>query len=289
MRVAAFPFLLAVTLAGVYLGTAGGLPKTLVLLGVLGVIALTVALLERVIPLDRRWSSGEVRTDVIYTAVNAALHPAMTAGIHLGAAALATLFATASVWPSHWPLAAQILLALLFRELAHYLVHRVTHERGGLLWRFHAIHHASDRLYWLNANRLHLGNIVVDAVTGIAPLLVLGIGEDALFGLALVIAATNTWAHGNVDFAAGPLFWIFSLPRLHRWHHSRVHDEACHNYGDVLIVWDVLFGTRHDPSAAPDALGLHRGAVLPDGFGGQLVAPFLPEPERHAGCKIPEQ
>ena len=260
LRLGAFPLLLVATLAAAYAGVTELVDRRLALVLLVVFITVVVASLERVIPLERDWNRArrDLVTDITYATVNGVFHPLLSAGLQLGCAALVPLLGTADVWPAGWPLVAQAVLALLLRELAHYGVHRLTHERGGWLWRWHATHHRAERLYWLNSNRLHVMNIVVDAVTGIVPLLLLGISPDALFVLVLVVAATNSWAHANVDFRVGPLLWVFSLPRLHRWHHSRAHDEACHNYGDVLIVWDWVFGTRHEPDAAPAELGLHR-------------------------------
>jgi hypothetical protein len=55
--------------------------------------------------------------------------------------------------------------------------------------------------------------------------------------------------HANVRMRTGGLGRVFATPELHRLHHSRREDELGSNYGDVLIVWDALFGTRRVPDA----------------------------------------
>jgi sterol desaturase/sphingolipid hydroxylase (fatty acid hydroxylase superfamily) len=73
----------------------------------------------------------------------------------------------------------------------------------------------------------------------------------------------------------GPLNWIFSMAQLHRWHHSRRVAESNTNYGQNLIVWDVVFGTRflpkdHEP---PEDIGIAGLDAFPMDYLGQLASP----------------
>jgi sterol desaturase/sphingolipid hydroxylase (fatty acid hydroxylase superfamily) len=114
-----------------------------------------------------------------------------------------------------------------------------------------------------------------------APLIVLGAGPDVMVMTGLIIGGMNMFAHANIDLRGGPLTWIFSLPELHRWHHSRDARVANHNYGDVLIVFDVLFGTRLLPRGEPfpeGGAGLERDEEVPHGFLAQLSYPVKPPP-----------
>jgi sterol desaturase/sphingolipid hydroxylase (fatty acid hydroxylase superfamily) len=69
--------------------------------------------------------------------------------------------------------------------------------------------------------------------------------------------------HANILARIGPLNWVFSMAELHRWHHSPVVEEANHNYGGNLILWDVVFRTRYLPAdrKPPSNVGL---ADVPD-------------------------
>ena len=61
---------------------------------------------------------------------------------------------------------------------------------------------------------------------------------------------------------------------MHRWHHSRDRTESEANYGNALIVWDVVFGTRRLPDRAPPLdVGL-AGKPYPSAYGAQILAPF---------------
>jgi len=80
----------------------------------------------------------------------------------------------------------------------------------------------------------------------------------------------------------GPLNWIIAGPELHRWHHSGVLGEARSNYGNNLIVWDIVFATRYLPSGRKvDYLGIDNPG-WPNGFFAQLIAPFTTPTDRPA-------
>ena len=53
-------------------------------------------------------------------------------------------------------------------------------------------------------------------------------------------------------------------------------EESSHNYGNHLIVWDVVFGSRYLPAdRSVGALGLVN-RQYPCGFLDQMAAPFTP-------------
>ena len=72
----------------------------------------------------------------------------------------------------------------------------------------------------------------------------------------------------------GFLNYIVGSAETHRWHHSREPREANANYGNTVIVWDLLFGTRLLlPDWDVEALGL-KDAGYPRAFLGLMRAPF---------------
>jgi sterol desaturase/sphingolipid hydroxylase (fatty acid hydroxylase superfamily) len=70
------------------------------------------------------------------------------------------------------------------------------------------------------------------------------------------------------------LSYVFNTPDLHRWHHSKVRDEGDRNYGENLVLFDLLFGTFYLPASRqpPADIGIHQ--IMPPTFLGQLKAPF---------------
>jgi sterol desaturase/sphingolipid hydroxylase (fatty acid hydroxylase superfamily) len=90
-----------------------------------------------------------------------------------------------------------------------------------------------------------------------------------------VYSIKGFFQHSNVDTKLGWLNYIISGPELHRWHHSRIIRESNTNYGNNVIVWDILFGTFFLPKElAVGELGLIN-RNYPSTFMSQLKAPFI--------------
>jgi sterol desaturase/sphingolipid hydroxylase (fatty acid hydroxylase superfamily) len=244
-----------------------------------GVLAIVAS--EWVWPHERTWlrSHGDVTTDILHGSfsdyVCKQLVRAVTQGVSvLLAGMLATRFG-GGLWPVAWPLVLQLALALLVVELAQYWLHRAEHHWDGL-WRFHATHHSAPRLYWLNAARLHPVDAALLYLTSFTLLVVLGCPPIVIALFAVFDAVFGVIQHANIHLPLGPLSWVFSTPELHRWHHSRVLEEANANYGSNLIVWDLVFGSFFLPRdrRPPIDIGVADMPGFPQDYWGQLVSPF---------------
>ena len=241
---------------------------------------LIVIFLERRIPFHAVWnqSQGDLSVDIrhgLTISIMAAIaDPLLTA---LGVVVAVTLLGghTLGLWPTGWPLLLQLPLALLIGEFGQYWVHRLQHEVD-FMWRFHALHHSAPRLYWLNAARFHPLDILLNNFVALVPLAFLGAGEGVLALWALFAAVHGIFQHSNLPTRIGPLNWIFSMAELHRWHHSRLVEESNRNYGQNLIIWDVVFGTRFLPEdrEPPLDIGLHGLSAYPMTYWAQQSAPF---------------
>ena len=51
------------------------------------------------------------------------------------------------------------------------------------------------------------------------------------------------WTHTEHINKLGILEWIFVTPSHHRVHHGKNDEYIDHNYANVFITWDRLFGT----------------------------------------------
>ncbi len=241
---------------------------------------LIVIVFERVFPYVPDWnrSHRDVLVDLAHGTTVAVTGGLLQPAINAAGAALGAWLAGAvglGLWPHHWPLALQLALALLVGELFQYWVHRLEHERE-ILWRLHATHHSAPRLYWLNAGRFHFVDIWLNNVAAHLPLVALGAGVEIFVLWTLFSAVHGTFQHANLQLRLGPLNWIFSMAELHRWHHSRRIAESNTNYGQNLIVWDVVFGTRFLPKdrEPPVDIGLADLPAFPMTYFAQLASPL---------------
>lgn len=155
-------------------------------------------------------------------------------------------------------------LGLVGWELGAYVAHRLGHELP-MLWRFHALHHAPQRMVALNNYRLHPVDLMLKDVFAMGVLIAIGIDAQALIAIAVLKNTVVSFQHCDADLRHGWLNYVFSTNTVHRWHHSSLPEEGNANYGTVLLVWDALFGSLRLPRdrAAPQRLGLYHGQGYP--------------------------
>lgn len=274
-------------MGGALLGTAGflalGFPPSLAFVGPLAVAYAAVAIAETRFPEVPEWSRPrrDVPVDVAHFVGSGVvtvelLRPLLSvAAVALAGPLSAAL--GARPWPRQWPLALQLAGALVLGDFFMYWTHRLAHEVP-LLWRFHAIHHSAPRLYFFNAHRFHPVDLLLSYACWYVPLVALGAGPGVIALHTVFTAVNGIFKHTNFPLRLGPWNRVFSAAETHRWHHSPVLDEANANYGQNLMVWDVVFGSWLLPAdrRPPVAVGLAGAdaAGFPQDYLGQLRAPF---------------
>jgi len=272
-----WPALFALSTAAVYGGLLLGHPVLVFNVTYLA-LALVLALLERAMPHSREWlrNDGQVGVDLLHTLFNKGVAQIIiTFAVFSGIAEWINVGGD-SIWPSGWPLVLQTVLGLLIVEVGLYWKHRLSHE-ATWLWRFHAVHHSVTRLWFFNTGKFHLVDTVTGLAVGMPVLLLLGAPQDVLVMVSAITAFIGILSHCNVEMRCGPLSYLFNTPTLHRWHHSMVPDEGNRNYGENLMLLDLLFGTFYlPPREPPVAIGIRY--PMPPTFLGQLKAPFTSQP-----------
>jgi sterol desaturase/sphingolipid hydroxylase (fatty acid hydroxylase superfamily) len=240
--------------------------------------AALVTLLEAACPHRAEWRppSGEVRTDLTFMVmVQLAFPPLMgflfTYALLEPAAALD--LPVAWLWPHGWPIWLQAVVMVLVVDFLRYWLHRAAHEHD-TLWRLHSVHHSVEQLYWLNTARFHPIEKALQMSLDSLPFLLLKVDARVLALYYLAYATNGFFQHCNVRLRYGPLNYIVGSAETHRWHHSRLPRESNANYGNTVIIWDVLFGTLYLPKAREvEQLGLQDQAY-PKSFAGLMSAPF---------------
>lgn len=187
------------------------------------------------------------------------------------------VFAFAETMQQRGPLAGlpgwlQIVIALLCGDFLMYWNHRLFHR--GWFWKVHAVHHSPEELDWLVSARIHPLNDLPNKLVTVLPMLFLGV-DLKLF--AVVIPFMQLWTvslHANLPFGFGPLAYVITTPRYHRWHHTSAPEGIDKNFAGLFPIWDIVFGTFYLPKGVqPHSFGA-GGDVVPTGFVGQLLHPF---------------
>ena len=257
-----------------------GLPSVASAVVAVVLAAATVTLLEYAIPYDRTWhpSSDDVKNDLLFmVTVQMVLPQILTfvASITLLGYLNSRDFAVSQLWPHQLPLVVQVTMMLLVAEFFRYWLHVAAHNTQ-LLWRLHAVHHSPKKLYWLNVGRFHPVEKALQFLLDALPFILVGVSQEVLAGYFVFYAVNGFFQHSNVDARYGVLNYVVSGAELHRWHHSRLIHESNRNYGNNLIVWDLVFGSWYLPrDRRVGELGLVN-RQYPLDFVGQLSAPLTP-------------
>jgi len=278
IAVVAYPtsFFLAIT--AFLWANANGYPKWVsAYLPVIFCAAIVLPLLERSMPHRRDWRPDwkEWNTDALYAVIiQIAMPPLLALLVVLGLSDLTRPYLHSTFWPHHWPILAQGVLMVLLVDLMRYWVHRFAHTNP-TLWRLHAVHHSPDKLYWLNTARFHPLEKVLQFTFDSLPFILLGVNEYVLAFYFVCYAVNGFYQHSNVHLRLGPLNYVFSTAELHRWHHSKILQEANHNYSNTTIFWDLVFGTYYRPRDRRLGRTGIQNDRYPMSFGRQLLGPFV--------------
>ncbi|MEM7679521.1 MAG: sterol desaturase family protein [Pseudomonadota bacterium] len=241
-------------------------------------LIISLLILERGFPHEKDWQEDDRQlfADIAHTLTSKATVQALLIfGGVIGLTAVITPLDQpgAGIWPRDWPVPVQVILALIVAEFGLYWAHRLGHE-WPVLWRFHAIHHSVTRLWIVNTGRFHFIDSLVSIVMAVAILLALGAPLEIVRWHAALTAFFGLLTHCNVEMRFGPLNYIFVTPGIHRWHHSMKLAEGNKNYGENLVLWDILFDSYINPDHRPPKM-IGVPEYMPPKFIHQLLWPFL--------------
>lgn len=256
----------------------GRLYETLLVSVVLLAVTVALLVLQRISPAQPSWRNWrrDWPTDLAHGVFSAVAGTAGSRVLLFGA--VAALSATTGRWalgwwPSHWPLLAQLPLALVLSDLGMYALHRASHAIPWL-WRIHAVHHSSERLYTLSSGRVHPIYVGLAVLAATGPILLLGAPPPLFALLSTAVGINGLLQHSNVDLDCRPWRWLLATADAHRWHHSADPSDGNTNFGNTLSCWDRLFWTWRTPVDMPARIGLADEAY-PQHFIGQVIAPFV--------------
>jgi sterol desaturase/sphingolipid hydroxylase (fatty acid hydroxylase superfamily) len=146
-------------------------------------------------------------------------------------------------------------LTFIVIDLVFYIYHRISH-RVNFLWAIHMSHHSSEEMnFAVSFRQAWFGPVSKLPFFMIMPL----IGFDPTI-IAVAGVISTLWGivgHTQIIGKLGPLELIFNTPSHHRVHHGSNSQYIDKNYGNLLIIWDRIFGT-FEPEKEPVKYGLVR-------------------------------
>ncbi len=148
------------------------------------------------------------------------------------------------------------LLLMLVYQAVGYAYHRSLHASDRLFLAVHQMHHSSERLdvpsAFLFAPLDMLGWTLVSTLAST----MFGVTPQASVAFVLSGTLLSVLQHSNLRTPRW-LGYIVQRPESHSHHHARgVHRN---NYAD-LPIFDLIFGTFHNPPSFAEATGYYPGA-----------------------------
>ncbi|MGB0837428.1 MAG: sterol desaturase family protein [Flavobacteriaceae bacterium] len=173
------------------------------------------------------------------------------------------LFIGSSIW---W----QILAFLVLDDMTQYWWHRLSHV-SKTMWKLHRPHHVVEEMGVLVTYRnAILYYALMPGIWFSAILVYLGMGYVYLFYLPIKLSIILL-AHSETKWdrflykykILHPIAWLverlISTPSTHFAHHGLTDEDGIShpngNYGNLLFIWDVIFGTAKITRKYPSRFG----------------------------------
>ena len=119
------------------------------------------------------------------------------------------------------------------------------HKVNGL-WAFHSVHHSDNVVDVSTTLREHPGENIIRLSFTLLWVLLSGAVFWTLILRQIIQVFTTLFAHINYELpnkVDSLLGLVFITPNLHHVHHHYQKPYTDSNYGDVLSIWDRMFGT----------------------------------------------
>ena len=201
-----------------------------------------------------------------------------------------------------WPWWAMVGLLLVVDDMTQYWWHRASHSP--LLWPLHRAHHSAQymsiRVTFRNNFFYYL---MMPGLWFAGALLYLGVGGMVyamyvVVKIGVILGAHCAWRWDEALYripALRPLMWVLertiSTPATHWAHHAITNEDGIGhykgNFGNLLFLWDIIFGSAKITRQYPPTVGL-----IDDHFFGvekwqhQMFFPVLQSSRAHTALKF---
>lgn len=196
---------------------------------------------------ERQWDNRDAAANLFITGVM--LLKDLLVGVYLPLAIIVWLFDNANLFTlgNQWW---GWLLAFLLYDLTWYTDHRIGH-RVGLFWALHQVHHSSQEYNMTVASRgFILDSFATRPLFYLLP--VLGVSPLQYITVQVLTNILGIAQHTRLVGRLGLLDMLFATPSNHRVHHGSDVKYLDKNYGEVLIIWDHIFGSYKREEEEPN-------------------------------------
>lgn len=168
-----------------------------------------------------------------------------------------------------------MVLDLIAQYGVHYLLHKIP-----WMWRLHMVHHSDKHVDVTTGTRHHPFDFVLREVFALIAVVIMGMPVSFYLFYRILSVLFTYWTHANIALPLGvdkALSYLIVTPGVHKFHHHRSMPWTDKNFGNILSVWDRLFGTFVYGDRNQIVFGVDRADHLNDqSFLMQLGLPFNP-------------
>lgn len=160
--------------------------------------------------------------------------------------------------PYHHNLWVYYISLFVLLDFCEYCYHVIMHKID-TLWKFHLVHHSDLKVDVSTTVREHPGETCVRTCFLMLWTFLLGPAVGVLILRQTIQSISNISAHTEFrlsDRANKIIGLIFITPNLHHVHHHHELPYTDCNYGDVLSIWDRLFGTHSELDREKTVFGI---------------------------------
>ncbi len=138
-----------------------------------------------------------------------------------------------------------LLVSFVLLDFCEYIYHVLMHKVKRL-WMFHLVHHSDQVVDASTTLREHPGETFIRLSFLVLWIFILGVPFWALLCRQFIQIASNVFVHANFRLPEKVDRWLsllFVTPNMHHVHHHFEQPYTDTNYGDILSIWDRMFGT----------------------------------------------
>ncbi|MFT5102899.1 MAG: sterol desaturase/sphingolipid hydroxylase (fatty acid hydroxylase superfamily) [Candidatus Latescibacterota bacterium] len=144
------------------------------------------------------------------------------------------------------PIWVKLLISIMVLDLiaqygVHYLLHKVK-----WMWRLHLVHHSDKNVDASSGTRHHPLDFMVRETFALVAVIITGMPIAFYLFYRILSVLFTYWTHANVSLPLWldkGLSYVIVTPNMHKFHHHFELPWTDSNYGNMLAIWDRIFGT----------------------------------------------
>lgn len=134
-----------------------------------------------------------------------------------------------------------VILDLIAQYGVHYFLHKIP-----FMWRLHIVHHSDKNVDVSTGTRHHPLDFLFRELFALAAVVLMGMPIAFYFFYRILSVLFTYFTHANLKLPLWldrTLSLVIVTPNMHKFHHHFELPWTDSNYGNMLSIWDRLFGT----------------------------------------------